>query len=187
MTHHESPPRRRTALVLVLLTALICGAIATGVLWTAGSRADRALAAHRHQVTATTTGPAEELPVATRYGTRAQAVAPAAWSYPGDVRRTGRVPVPPGSPRGRAVTIWVDDAGAPARPPGSATNRALVSLSGGTATATAVGAMGVGVLIFVRRTVEAHGLAAWEREWEQVEPVWSGRLRRGSGQGTDED
>ncbi|GAA2771132.1 Rv1733c family protein [Streptomyces showdoensis] len=187
MVDHEPFPGGRTALVLVLLLALIGGAITAGALWTAGARADRALAAHRHQVTATTTGPAKELPVATRYGAHPQAVAPAVWGYPDDVRRTGSVAVPPGSPRGRTVVIWVDDAGAQARPPGSAADRALLSLSGGTATAFAVGGVGAGVLLLVRRTVQARGLAAWEREWEQVEPVWSGRLRRGSGQGTEDD
>ncbi|MER8044652.1 hypothetical protein [Streptomyces sp. NPDC094032] len=187
MSHHEPSPGGRTALVVVLLMALICGAVAAGLLWTSGSRADRALAAHRHQVTATTTALAKELPVATRYGSHPQAVAPAVWGYPGHVRRTGSVPVPAGSPSGRTVTIWVDDNGVQARPPGSSADRAVVALSGGTATAAAVGAVGAGALLLVRKTVEAHGLAAWEREWEQVEPVWSGRLRRGSGQGTEDD
>ncbi|XRV55879.1 hypothetical protein ACN9MM_35720 [Streptomyces sp. E-08] len=84
------------------------------------------------------------------------------------------------------MTIWVDDAGAPARPPGSAADRAFTSVSGGTAAAGAVGVAGTGVVLLVRRRAEGHRLAAWEREWEQVEPVWSGRPRRGSDAGGDD-
>ncbi|WP_024755133.1 Rv1733c family protein [Streptomyces exfoliatus] len=195
MLHQESgsgttPPRRparRAALIFVLLIAVICGAVAAGSLWSAGSTTDRELAAHRHQVTATTTGPAKDPPVATRYGSKAQAVAPAVWEQPENVRRSGNIHVPSRTPEGRAVTIWVDDAGSPARPPGSAADRAFTSLAGGTAAAGVVGVAGVAVVLLVRRRTEGHRLAGWEREWEQVEPVWSGRLHRGSGAGDDDD
>ncbi|MCX5230404.1 hypothetical protein [Streptomyces sp. NBC_00233] len=180
-------PARRAALVFVLLIAVICGAVAAGSLWSAGAKADRELAAHRHQVTATTTGPAKDPNVATRYGTKPQAVAPAVWEQPENVPRSGTIHVPPRTPQGRAVTIWVDDAGTPARPPGIAADRALTSLSGGTAAAGVVGVTGAAVVLLVRRRTEGHRLAAWEREWEQVEPVWSGRLHRGSGAGDDDD
>ncbi|WP_157863464.1 hypothetical protein [Streptomyces sp. Root431] len=196
MLHYEpsgsgtTPPSRpgmRAALAFVLLIAVICGAVAAGSLWSAGAKADRELAAHRHQVTATTTGPAKDPPVATRYGTKAQAVAPAVWEQPEHVRRSGNIHVPPATPQGRTVTIWVDDAGTPARPPGSAADRALTALSGGVAAAGVIGVTGAGVVLLVRRRTEGHRLAAWEREWEQVEPVWSGRLHRGSGAGNDDE
>ncbi|MGO4633789.1 hypothetical protein AB4225_23120 [Streptomyces sp. 2RAF24] len=195
MLHQESgsgttPPRRparRAALVFVLLIAVICGAVAAGSLWSAGSETDRELAAHRRQVTATTTGRAKDPPAATRYGTKPQAVAPAVWEQPEHVRRSGNIHVPPRTPEGRAVTIWVDDAGSPARPPGSAADRALTSMSGGVAAAGVTGVTGAAVVLLVRRRNEGHRLAAWEREWEQVEPVWSGRLHRGSGAGDDDD
>ncbi|MGW7305366.1 Rv1733c family protein [Streptomyces sp. NPDC054835] len=195
MLHQESgsgttPPRRparSAALVFVLLVAVICGAVAAGSLWSAGSETDRELAAHRRQVTATTTGPAKDSPAATRYGTKPQAVAPAVWEQPEHVRRSGNIHVPPRTPEGRAVTIWVDDAGSPARPPGSAADRALTSMSGGVAAAGVTGVTGAAVVLLVRRRNEGHRLAAWEREWEQVEPVWSGRLHRGSGAGDDDD
>ncbi|WP_306324731.1 Rv1733c family protein [Streptomyces venezuelae] len=178
---------RRAGLVFVLLISLICGAVAAGMLWNAGAKADRELAAHRHQVQATTTGPAKDPPVVARYGAAPKPVAPAVWEQPDDVRRTGTIQVPPRTPEGRTVTIWVDDTGNPTRPPGSAADRALTSLSGGSIVAAAVGAIGTGALFLVRRQTEARRLAAWEQEWEQVEPMWSGRLRRGSAPGTDDD
>nr|WP_189833142.1 hypothetical protein [Streptomyces zaomyceticus] len=138
-------------------------------------------------MTATTTGPAKAPPVATRFGSTPQAVAPAVWEQPEHVRRSGTVNVPSQTPKGRAVTIRVDDAGAPTPPPGSAADRAFTSLSGGTAAAGVVGVTGTAVVFLVRRRAEGQRLAAWEREWEQVEPVWSGRLRRGSGAGDGGD
>ncbi|MFI9297129.1 Rv1733c family protein [Streptomyces gardneri] len=180
-------PARRVALVFVLMIAVICGAVVAGSLWTAGAKADRERAVHSHQVTATTTGPAKDPPVATRFGSKPQAVAPAVWEQPEHVRRSGTINVPPQTPQGRALTIWVDDAGAPTRPPGDVADRAFTSLSGGTAVASLVGATGTAVVFLVRRRTEGHRLAAWEREWEQVEPVWSGRLRRGSGAGDGDD
>ncbi|MFB6835750.1 hypothetical protein [Streptomyces sp. NPDC056361] len=180
-------PAGRAALTLVLAIALICGAVAAGMLWNAGNRVERALAAHRHQVQATTTGRAEEPRAATRQAVTTSSVAPAVWEYPDDVRRSGTVPVPPRTPQGRTVALWVDDRGAPTRPPGGTANLALTALAGGTATAAAAGAAGAGVLTLVRRRAEGRRLGAWEREWERVEPVWSGRLRRGSGPGTGEE
>ncbi|MFB6816643.1 hypothetical protein ACFCV8_19090 [Streptomyces sp. NPDC056347] len=192
MTGHGRPGRRfgpsgrvdgRAAVVLVLTLALLCGAVAAWALWSTAARADRARAEHLHRVTATTTGPA----VPTGDTVRPGSVAPAVWAYPGHVRRSGTVDVPPGTPRGRAVPIRVDAAGVPVRAPDSEAERVLTSFSGGAAAAGTAGAAVAGVLILVRRRAEARGFAALEREWEQVEPVWSGRLRRGSGSGADDD
>ncbi|MFF0425116.1 hypothetical protein ACFYUJ_11905 [Streptomyces sp. NPDC004520] len=177
---------RRAALVLVLAIALICGAVAAGIMWRTGARADRDIAAHRHQVRATTTARSEDPPTAVRPGAEPQSVAPAVWEYPDHVRRSGPVHVPPRTPQGRAVTIWVDDSGAPARPPDTTADLALSAIAGGTAVAGAAGATAAGALALVRRSTEGRRLAVWEREWEQVEPVWSGRLRRGSGPGADD-
>ncbi|MFI8823500.1 LapA family protein [Streptomyces sp. NPDC053431] len=178
--------RARAPLVLVLAIAVLCGAVAAGVLWNAGARADRELAAHRHRVQATTTGRAHDSPVAVRPGAKPQPVAPAVWAYPDNVRRSGTVQVPPRTPQGHTLIIWVDDHGSPARPPGSTADRALTAIAGSTTVASAAAASGAGVLALVRRRSEGRRLAAWEREWEQVEPVWSGRLRRGTGGTGDE-
>lgn len=177
----------RASSIVALTIALICGAVAAVLLWNAGTDANRDLAAHRHQVRATTTARAEDPPVAIRPGAKPQSSAPAVWAYPDHVRRSGTVQVPPRTPQGRTLTIWVDDRGRPARPPDSTADLVLTALAGGTAAAGAATASAAGVLALVRRRSEGHRLAAWEREWEQVEPVWSGRLRRGSGSGTADE
>ncbi|NML51093.1 hypothetical protein HHL19_21595 [Streptomyces sp. R302] len=191
MTDREPPrtgPRpsrggagRRTAVIVVLTLALVCGAIAAGYLWSFGARAERARAARLHQVTATTTGAAREASALTRSGAANRAVAPARWEYPDGVRRSGTVEVPAGSPQGRTVTVTVDDSGAAVRRAGGSSDIVLTSLVGGTAAAGAVAATGAGVLVLLRRRIDGRTLAALEREWEQIEPVWSGRLRRESG------
>ena len=78
-------------------------------------------------------------------------------------------------------TVTVDGSGTAVRQAGSSSDIMLISLVGGTATAGAVAATGAGFLVLMRRRIDGRTLAALEREWEQVEPVWSGRLRRESG------
>ncbi|MFF2009575.1 hypothetical protein ACFVWY_10935 [Streptomyces sp. NPDC058195] len=171
----------RAVVVLVLVVALICGTVTAWLLWTAGAGADQARAERLHRVTATTTGTAQpSVPQAGQSGW-AESVAPAVWTYPKDVRRSGTIDVPPLTPRGRAVPVWVDAAGSPVRPPDSETEHVLTSFCGGAAAAATTGAATAGVLLVVRRRAEARTFAALEREWAQVEPVWSGRPRKGSG------
>ncbi|MFF0431479.1 hypothetical protein ACFYU9_04500 [Streptomyces sp. NPDC004327] len=176
---------RRTAVLLILTVALICGAVAAGALWQAGSEADRALAAHRHRVTATTTARSVDPAVGTRFGAQPSSFAKAVWSYPKGVARSGTVDVPPRTPAGHPVTIWVNDAGAPSQPPGDATDRTVTALGGGAATTGLVAATAFGAVLLGRRS-RARRFGDLEREWARVEPVWSGRLRRGgtgSGEG----
>ncbi len=170
------------------LTPLLAafGGVSTGsAVWEAESGAARAEAAHHHQVAATTVGEAvRTLP--SRSGHAPQAVAQAVWEYPAGHRHTGSVTVPPGTPVGGKVTLRVDDQGAESWGP-----RTSGEIASG-AVAAGAGAFGVIVLsamgvVHVRlRLVEARSLARWEREWDLVEPRWSGRLRREPG-AEDED
>ncbi|GGY51311.1 Rv1733c family protein [Streptomyces omiyaensis] len=179
-------PGRRTAVLLVLLAALVCGVLGGAYLWSFATGVDRARAADLHRVTATTTGRAAQPEAALRLGSDPVAVAPAVWEYPDDVRRTGTVEVPPRTPPGGTVAVWVDDAGALVHRTGGNADRLLVTFAGGVATAGAAGAAGAGVVALVRYCADRRTLAALEREWEQVEPVWTGRLRRGSGPPADD-
>ncbi|MFJ6015879.1 hypothetical protein [Streptomyces sp. NPDC092952] len=190
MTVHEQRIRRsgpsgrnvhgRIAVVAVLVVALVCGAVTAGLLWTTGVRADRAYTGRLHRVTATTTGPAEpSVPQAGQDGWPG-AAAPAVWAYQKGVHRSGTVEVPPRTPQGHTVPVWVDAAGAPARPPDSGTERVLTSFCGGVAAAGTAGAAAAGVLLVMRRRTEARTFAALDREWARVEPVWSGRPRSGT-------
>ncbi|WP_328965006.1 hypothetical protein [Streptomyces virginiae] len=178
--------RRRWNVVFVLsfLIALLCGVVVTTAVWESESRTARDTARHRHQIEATTVRSAERA-VSNRSGGNSRVVAPAVWEYPAAHQHSGTVSVPLGTPAGRPVTLWVDDAGTEAQAPSSEARRAF------TAAAAGVGALGLlvlasGAVVRLRLLlVETRTLAQWEHEWEAVEPRWSGRPRRERGPGDD--
>ncbi|MFM9373814.1 hypothetical protein [Streptomyces sp. Da 82-17] len=187
MSDHEPPSARRAAagpdphgrgaLRLLLAVAVVCGVVAAALLWDVRVGADRARAAHMHQVRATTTADAVRTAGAPWRGAQADAVAAAVWEYPDDVRRSGTVEVPPQTRRGHTVTVWVDESGTPARPPGTTGELILTTFAAGVTVAVVVAGAGLGALYLARRRT------ALEREWDEVEPVWSGRLRDGGSRG----
>lgn len=189
---HGTPPNplRRTAdrtrtrwlvaFALATLVAILCGVAVGLAVWNVGSRNMREEAEHVHRITATTVGAAERTPDAWTGGV-AEAVAQAAWQFPSATRHTGLVEVQPKTPAGRPVAIWVDDTGRTVQGPRSAGQGAFAAMTVG-ATAAALIALTAAAVVHLRlRTVEARSLAVWERDWERVEPGWSGRLPTQSG------
>jgi len=84
----------------------------------------------------------------------------------GDDLRTG------GAPPGTVVRIWVDDTGRLARPPRTTDDIALASISEGLAALAGLcRRCWCAYAVYRRRRVAA----AWGRDWERVEPRWSGR------------
>ncbi|MFE1897488.1 hypothetical protein [Streptomyces yangpuensis] len=178
--------RRRwnIAFVLSILIALSCGVVVTTAVWDAEGRTAREAARHRHRIEATTVG-AVERTVSNRSGGTSRTVAPAVWEYPAARRHSDTISVPFGTPAGRTVTIWVDDAGREARAPSTEAQRVL------TAAVAGLGSFGLlvlatGAVVRLRLLlVESRSLTQWEYEWEAVEPRWSGRLKREQGPGDD--
>ncbi|GAA2147412.1 membrane protein [Kitasatospora kazusensis] len=168
--------RSRSRLLVAVVPCMVLSVVVAtlvALVLLAGMRAtERQTALHRHQVTATTVATAVDNPV----GTAAQAQA--AWAYPQATGRGGVIDVPSGAPVGTRVALWVDDAGSPAsRPrPGSELTAAAGIYGLGVLSGLAVLArVGYGAR---RRVLERRAVRAWEPDWEQVEPVWSGRSRR---------
>jgi hypothetical protein len=85
-----------------------------------------------------------------------------------DVQVLGRFPA------GTAVQLWVDRAGrlTPAPPRDGAVSGAAVRLG---VAATAGWLLLVVASTAVRRVVDARNAATWARDWETVEPDWTGR------------
>ncbi|MFD7864161.1 hypothetical protein [Streptomyces sp. NPDC057682] len=168
-------------LVVAALFALLCGLLGAAAAWRADARDDAVAAAHRHRVVATTTDRSVIVPE-TRYAAAPTATAPARWEYPAHTPRTGTVHVRPDTAKGTPVEIWVDDAGAyRARPAFGLAQRALTSAAFGiVVTGLVVLAEGGGFLLVRRRALNRR-LDAWEREWEALEPVWTGRRPRDHG------
>ncbi|MFE2476060.1 hypothetical protein [Streptomyces sp. NPDC059389] len=178
--------RRRwnIAFVLSFLIALSFGVVVTTAVWDAESRTAREAARHRHRIEATTVGAAERA-VSNRSGGTSRTVAPAVWEYPAARQHSATISVPFGTPAGRTVTIWVDDAGRETEKPSSEAQRALAAAAAGAGSFTLL-ALATGAVVRVRLfRVEARSRAQWEDEWEAVEPRWSGRLKREQEPGDD--
>jgi len=177
-------PFGRLALVIAAVIALICGAMIAGAVWTAAARTDRDAGVHRHRVLATTIGRSVTVP--DEFGATPVSTAPASWQYPSHVPRSGSIHVRAGTPKGYEAAIWVNDAGTyQARSPLGVSERTFNSAAVGAGAAGVVGLIEAAVVLFVRRRAMGRRLVAWEREWEEVEPVWTGRLRREPGHDDD--
>lgn len=102
---------------------------------------------------------------------------PVRWTGPDGLEHTGTTLVTSPRKAGDTVTVWVDHAQRQVPAPPSRTD----ALAG----AVAVTMLGVFSLVMalvlawraIRRATLARNCVAWEREWEQVEPRWSGRAR----------
>jgi len=81
------------------------------------------------------------------------------------------------SSAGTTVPVWVDRAGriAPASP--GALDAVAVGVVVGLGITGAGGLLLVLAWTSLRHAVEVRNAAAWAREWETVEPEWSGRHR----------
>ncbi|MBW5480546.1 Rv1733c family protein [Streptomyces bambusae] len=172
--------RLRAAFAVACLIAVICGVAVARATWTTSSRAAEAVAGHRHVVTATTVG-GTSYHAGDRPSERTVTVARATWRYPADRAHTHTVPVPADTRKGDPVRVWVDDLGNPAAAPPGTAERALEAFGLGTMAAGAI-LLVSGVLVRVSlRIVDVRSARAWEAEWEDVEPRWTGRLRPDQG------
>ncbi|AEW99362.1 Rv1733c family protein [Streptantibioticus cattleyicolor] len=150
--------------------AAVTAAVVAVAAHRAGTDAARRTAAHRHQVTAITL-PVPGAPLA------GHVPVPARWSYPAGHPHTGHVRALATTAVGTRIPLWVDDSGDPAPPPptpgritGEAVDAALAAL-------TVAALVGTCVQAAVRRHLDARAAAGWARDWERVEPHWSGRSR----------
>ncbi|MFG2305383.1 hypothetical protein [Actinacidiphila glaucinigra] len=140
-------------------------------------RAERAQAlaerGHRHLVAGTAL--AASGPVFHEHGMGSLPPASAGWEYPRGRRHTGRVPVGRPVEAGDRIRIWVDDRGAPAPEPRSTAGARGAALVLGVTSFLLWSSLAWGVHRAVAALALRGRLRSWEREWERVEPVWSGR------------
>jgi hypothetical protein len=172
--------RNAVGLVAALIASVLLALLAGALVLRAQQATARWESAHRHQAMATTLGPATSGGSGTEFGYSGDR-ARAAWTYPGSARATGWVEVPPGTPAGRTLPVWLDDAGRPAAAP-----RTGVMLVG-QAALTGIGVLGGLTSVSVAtaglrsRVLDRRAASSWEAAWRQVEPQWSGRRRREHG------
>ncbi|MEU5538943.1 hypothetical protein [Streptomyces sp. NPDC020362] len=180
---HEVNPLRRTSdrveswfrqvLVLFLVLGLPVAALSAGLTaYGASMRTMRAQAAERHAVTARLTS---DVLGNTRVS---QQPAQIRWTERNGVVRTGTTLVEPGTPKNTIVRVWVDRDGTITSPPMNAVGAKADGWFVGGMAALGTVAGSYAARAAVRVSLNRRRYAQWEREWDQVEPLWSGRFRR---------
>ncbi|WP_152617533.1 Rv1733c family protein [Phaeacidiphilus oryzae] len=173
--------RARSALGLIT-GVLLLGTLAVGLLvGLLALHSEQSLAAHqaatRRLVTAVTTSPAYPAGAQPVTGGSGASVATAAWTGPDGHRHTATIAVPDGTPVGGRVHTWTDRTGAAVGAPTTASAATLDGILVGTAAWIGAGVLVGSTDLLARHRLNRRADRAWEREWQRVEPSWSGRGR----------
>jgi hypothetical protein len=176
----RNPLRRRTdRLEAYLLGGLLVAAV-TGTPFAAQAASHDAylvaLSARQeqlatlHEVAAALTEPASS---PGGYSLGSSVLAEASWTAAGGARHSGLVPVVPGSPRGTAVTVWIDGNGNLASPP--LTLAEVVGQAGAARAGTIIAlivAYGAGAAA-TRQLLNRRRMAAWDEDWQVTARTWN--------------
>ncbi|XIG73759.1 hypothetical protein C1N81_10295 [Streptomyces sp. SGAir0957] len=88
---------------------------------------------------------------------------------------TAVAPVTAGLERGDATTVWLDRRGAVTAAPWGGDDVWSHTLAAGFLVAAATAGLALVTRLVLRAALDRRRLAAWEREWSRVEPVWGRR------------
>jgi hypothetical protein len=166
----------RLGLVVVFLVASPLAAIGLGHLTNDASiRAARAQAASEHWIPAVLLQRVSRNPNDPLAGTTQLAWAQAKWTAPDGRQRRGEVPAEVGSPAGRQVHIWVDEAGDLVYGPigqGQIASRVIAVVA---LTPAVLAVVLLGVAWLTGRLLDRRRMVRWAAEWSAVEPLWTKR------------
>jgi hypothetical protein len=101
-------------------------------------------------------------------------LARARWTAPGGAPRAGEVYAPAGARAGAIVMVWTDGSG---RLAGFPLQRADVAAREAIAASLAVALVAATLAAageFARRTLDRQRLAAWDADWSETGPQWTG-------------
>jgi hypothetical protein len=167
------PVDRFEGLVLVVLTAVFCVAVAVAAIVGVHTYQSQQAAAHLRPAVAVLVQPGPPAGSLPRVGQ-----AQARWLAPGGGERSGvlttvTVPAISGAAAGTRVAVWLGPSGQPAAPPaGQAVMSIYALITGGAVT----GVAGVALLIayaLVRYVLDRRRLASWETAWARIAPSWT--------------
>lgn len=99
----------------------------------------------------------------------------AQWSAPDGTQRTGTVTAAGGGRAFDPVAVWIDQSGAPTKPPTSTTASAVSAVSAATGIWLCSGSVLLLLWLILRRRLDKQRATDWDRQWESVEPLWTGR------------
>jgi len=134
-------------------------------------------AAHSHRVTATTTAasiPAGSQPFAGSGGFDTTVT----WTYPAGQTHRILLATPRAQVRGDTIQVWVNDSGEMVTPPRSHGAIQVDALWTDATSLLAEALLAAAAVAGVRGVLDRRAQRAWEREWERVEPRWTGRAGR---------
>ncbi|MEC3998622.1 hypothetical protein VSR01_36110 [Actinacidiphila sp. DG2A-62] len=94
------------------------------------------------------------------------------WTPPGGSPRTGEALVPPSTPAGQQVRIWLDPKGVPQADPTDPTQAQARAVVFGVVTGTATALLVLGGRTAAVAVLNRRRFAALDREWAQVGPTW---------------
>ncbi|MET9398498.1 hypothetical protein [Kitasatospora sp. NPDC002965] len=101
-----------------------------------------------------------------------------AWAAPDGRLHTGTVELPRTTLTRPTVTLWVDDAGEPARAPDTRIGLTVAAVCTGLAGSTTLATL-IGVALALRlRALARRADRDWQRSWARWEPRWSGRANQ---------
>jgi hypothetical protein len=100
---------------------------------------------------------------------------PARWVTPDGSERTGTVSATGGAKSGDTVQVWIDRSGNPTAAPITTTAAATLVILTAAGAWLALGALLGASWLIVRWRLGRRRLADWDRDWQRVEPRWSGR------------
>jgi hypothetical protein len=168
--------RVETCLLAGLFLATAAGAplaaqAASHASYEAALQARQAQLTGRHEVPARLTTSA--VPV-NGYALSTYVLTAATWTSAAGVHRSGEVPAKPGSPKGTAVTVWVDDASgyldSPPLTMAEAAGQADAAMVGAVAGISLAYLAAVGVTVGV---LHRRRMAAWEADWAVTAAAWN--------------
>jgi hypothetical protein len=168
----------RLVMVVLLVAAVPAAAVAVGR-WADHQALNRAYAqqAADHLVTAVLLNDAPATGIPDPYTSVQTVWVLARWQPPGQPPRTGQVLAVAGARRGSTVRTWISPSGVVTSPPMNHRDIA------GDVSIAVVATLLVSWLLllvsgtFARRALDRRRLRAWEAEWRESEPLWSGRRR----------
>ncbi|WP_186629566.1 hypothetical protein [Rhodococcus sp. BP22] len=154
---------KTTVLTLMILMLPVAAWIGMSTLAVGQSRVAAQESSVR-QVTATTTTVADIAPVLqSEVGSVTSATVDATWSYDG-LDHQGQVSLPPGSPAGTQLPIWVDRDGDQTAPPATGADAVVTALFTGFGSLIAAASIFVGTYFAVRFRLDTQRHADWDRE-----------------------
>lgn len=165
----------RLLVLLLLLGAPVAALAVGGTVHTSEMHAVRAESVQRHEVTARLTADAHGAMLG---GTGEDAQrAPVRWTEKDGTVHTGTALVAPGRQAGTTVRTWVDRNGAVTTAPAEPMTATVTGWAAGGLAAVAVVGVGLAAREGLGWMIDRHRYAQWDREWELLEPQWTGRLR----------